>query len=87
MREIGFVPPGERVVQLRPNEETLLPDYVRPVKTPAVKAAEPSWLENVSGRLPEFLAHPAFVTTPSRELLLGMSGVVTIVAFRIYRRR
>lgn len=87
MREIGYVPPGERVVQVLPDEKTLLPDYAKPVKTPPVKAADPSWLEQISGRLPKILAHPAFVTSPSRELLLGMAGVLTIAAFRLYRRR
>lgn len=33
MREIGFVPPGERIVQILPDERAFLPEFAKPVKT------------------------------------------------------
>lgn len=87
IRELGVMPPGEKLVQVRIDTDETLPAYATPPKKPEVEANVPDVVMQLSRKLPDVLEHPAFLESPRRELLLLLSGGLTVAAFALYRPR
>jgi len=90
IRELGYVRPGEKLVSLAGWERPGLPASARPpdsLEPSSQEMGRPHWLDRLAERLPRTWHNPAFAANPTRELLLVMSGTLTLAAFWLFRRR
>jgi cell division protein FtsB len=85
-RELGLTRPGEQLVSVSETVAPSLPAYARPAERSPV-TAEPAEAATPPAGVRRILLNPVFATSPTREVLLGMSGVLAVAAFWLYRRR